>query len=234
MKPPIISIHDLMPDTLDQVRGIIGFMASRGLPPACLLVCPGTGWNDEQIEQLAEWEGQGHELAGHGWRHQVASIRGMRHRIHSALLSRRAAEHLALDSTQCTDLIESCFDWFGRHGLRPPNLYVPPAWAMGPVRGDQLRRLPFRFYELLSGVYDSENDDFTHLPVVGFEADTAVRAFSLRCLNAVNLVVARCCRRPLRIAIHPFDLHHRLESQLRNILSGNLCSNRDADTPGPQ
>ncbi|MFC4260953.1 polysaccharide deacetylase family protein [Marinobacter lacisalsi] len=216
----LISIHDVMPETRQQVQALLD-----RLPPAVptgsvlLLVVPGQDWSPGDRAWLASLQRQGYPLAGHGWCHQCASPRTVYHRLHSALLSRDAAEHLSLDAGAIARLIRANYQWFEQHGLEPPELYVPPAWALGSIERETLPTLPFRFYETLTGIYDADRDDFCRLPVIGFEADTTVRARLLRSINNVQLCLARWQRQPVRIAIHPHDAELYLARDLQAALA---------------
>ena len=228
MRPLLLSIHDVMPATLEQTRSIVSRLDSFGFRQVTLLVVPGSGWQEDTIGSLRALTDDGAELAGHGWVHRVDRIRGIRHRVHSTLISRNVAEHLALDVPGRVELMRRCFDWFAEHALPRPELYVPPAWAMGPMPKVELSRLPFRQHETLGGVYDTGTMRFRRLPMVGFEADTAFRAASCRLWNWLNRN-ATGRRRPLRIAIHPNDFELRLGGDLDRLLAtgGKAISYRD-------
>jgi predicted deacetylase len=219
--PALISVHDVMPETLPQVRELLAVLSGRNLLPVTLLVIPGKAWTQQQIDELHEFEGQGMILAGHGWNHRITHIKGLYHRLHSALVSREAGEHLSLNRQQLHNLIARCFNWFEERRLGPPDLYVPPAWAMGPLSRTDLRRLPFRRYETLRGVYDSLTQGYTRLPLVGFEASSAWRAPLLRLWNGFNLQASRTPR-PVRIGIHPDDLALPLARDLIRLLDRPL------------
>ena len=215
--PPrtLISIHDVMPETLDRVATILGYLGDAGVTGgATLLVVPGKDWSDDDISRLRNWAGNGHELAGHGWTHEASRISGFRHWLHSRLISRNVAEHLALDEAGIRQLVADCHAWFGKRALPPPSLYVPPAWAMGPIDLASLQELPFRYYETLSGTYDADADQFVRTPLLGFEADTRFRAMSLRLFNLINRGIARL-RGQVRLAIHPRDFELLLASDLQ-------------------
>jgi hypothetical protein len=201
----------------------MGVMDEAGLPPAPLLIVPGQGWRPEHIDLLRQWQAEGHELAGHGWTHEAAQVKGAYHRLYAALISRRAAEHLAMDGQQIAALLSRNYAWFGEHGLEAPRLYVPPAWGMGPISREALQGAGFRDYETLTGAYDARGDRFKRLPLVGYEADTGVRAVALRALNALNAHIARLTARPLRVAIHPHDLDLRLAADLRRLLASGAA-----------
>lgn len=214
----LLSIHDVMPQTLERVRKASQEMAALGLPPAVLLVTPGAGWQEPGLAELHRLARAGHPLAGHGWTHRAAHVRGWRHRLYSALISRQTAEHLALDAASIAALIERNFAWFSENGFAPPQLYVPPAWGLGALSAAAMRSLPFRYYETLTGVFDSERNQWIRLPAAGFEADTPARVLALRTLNAANTALSRWTRRPLRIAVHPYDLELRMADALRVLL----------------
>lgn len=218
-RQPILSIHDVAPETLPQVENLIGLLDGHDAGPAMLLVIPGRPWKEAQIAMLRTWQEAGHVLAGHGWHHRANRIRGWRHRLHSLLLSRDVAEHLALDVADIETLIRRCHAWFTGNGLPAPDLYVPPAWAMGALPRARLAGLPFARYEVLSGIIDGASGRLQRLPLVGFEADRTWRALPLRLWNSTNRIGARHSGLPLRIAIHPHDLSLRLSGDLMRLIA---------------
>ena len=210
----LVSIHDVMPATLDRCLRLIEFLDGQGVNPVTLLVVPGLPWSDSQLATLKSLQAGGRVLAGHGWRHEADTIRGPYHRLHSLLLSRRAAEHLSLTPAEIRTLIGRCFAWFGEHDLASPTLYVPPAWALGRIGQDALTQLPFRYYEVLTGVLNVDGR-LRRLPLTGYEADTRLRAMTLAPWNACNARYARRSGNPLRIGLHPYDDELQLRGQLR-------------------
>lgn len=208
-----------MPETLSAVSELVDRLADHGWEHLTLLVVPGKAWQDRDINTLQQWQRAGHELAGHGWRHQVDTreLRGFRDRLHSLLISREVAEHLALDAAGILQLMKCCYRWFDQHKLVAPDYYVPPAWAMGAIKPQQLHCALFRRFEYFSGVYDAQKRCFTHLPLLGFEADNTLRAISLRLWNGLNQSLAGP-QQPLRIAIHPYDAKLKLARDLSRCL----------------
>lgn len=213
----VISVHDVMPETLDATEAIVERLTSARLDTVTLLVVPGRDWSSSALDRLRVLLNNGAIAAGHGWTHRAASIRGPYHRLHSALISRNAAEHLALDAEGLRELIRRCHAWFVDQELGAPLLYVPPAWAMGALSFDDLDRLPFARYEVLGGVYDVASGRFSRSPMVGFEADTALRAVGCRIWNRLNLLAAGRDR-PVRLAIHPGDFGLRLAADLERLI----------------
>jgi len=200
---------------------------ATGAGSASLLVVPGVGWTGETLDRLRGLLARGHSLAGHGWQHRCARIRGLRHRLHSALISRDVAEHLCLDASGIEALIRRCGAWFPRHGLPRPDTYVPPAWAMGRIERRRLPGLGFRYFETLTGLYDAGTGRFRRLPLAGFEADTRFRALVLRGFNRAALALARPGR-PLRIAIHPCDAELLLARDLERFIATAAAGPRRA------
>ena len=217
-RPALVSIHDVMEETLPQVRGLMDLLDAVGPGPVTLLVVPGRGWSGAGLDQLRRWQDAGHPLAGHGWNHRADRVSGLYHQVHSKLLSADCAEHLAMEPSGATALMRRCHHWFGDRGLEPPQLYVPPAWAMGPVSRPALRALPFRYYEFLRGVYDAQAERFRSLPLLGFEARRTADAWFLRGFNRINQW-AWGPHRPLRIGLHPHDLGLALAGQLRTAIA---------------
>lgn len=204
----LFSIHDVMPETLDSVAELLEAFHRHGLPLPGLLVVAGRRWCDRDLARLHAWEAAGAEMIAHGWHHET-DPRGLYHHLHAAVLSRNVAEHLALDHAGVCALMQRAYDWFAGHGLAPPMTYVPPAWALG-IAPQRLSTLPFRCVETLSGVLLVAGGAVTRhrLPLLGYEADTRLRALFLRAWNARQSGVAVASSRPLRIAVHPRD--HRL------------------------
>lgn len=153
-------------------------------------------------QSLTIHQADGVDLAGHGWFHRCVP-RIPFHKLYSHVISRNAGEHLNKDAGEIAALIRRCHSWFADNGLKSRSLYVPPAWALGPVDRRMLDQLPFRYYETLTWVYDSVSSKFHRLPVVGFEADTLLRKHLLQVLNRLSMLQSQLFKKPLRLAIHP-------------------------------
>ena len=218
-----MSLHDITPDTLEATGRLLGILDGHGVGRVQLLVIPGRAWAPQHVTVLREWQNAGHELVGHGWHHRATATRGLGHRLHRLLISRDVAEHLALDADRIAELISRCHAWFGENGLAAPQLYVPPAWAMGSISRDRLKSLPFLRYEILSGIVDAASGRVRHLPLVGFEADTIWREPFLRLSNSLNKGLAGYWRVSLRVAIHPLDLALRLADDLVALMASPWC-----------
>lgn len=215
----IVSVHDVMPATFGRVRRILALLKEAGIPPPTLLVVPGKDWTPTLLDALRDLASSGYPLAGHGWVHQaVPTHRTPYHRLHALFISRDEAEHLSRTPEELTGMIRRSHDWFKTVDLPTPDLYVPPAWAMGSLGLRDLGALPFRWYEILRGFVEARTGRVRWVPLAGFEADTTFRKVGLRLWNRLNVAAAMRGRGPLRISIHPGDLELLLEKDLRRML----------------
>ena len=216
----LTSIHDVMPQTLEKTFALLAECRQAGHKRITLLVVPGKDWQRATLDSLRELARHPDvQLAGHGWHHKINSEKplSLYHRLHSALLSADVAEHLQLDTAGVERLIRECHNWFIENDLPQPDLYVPPAWAMGRISRRQLRKLPFRYYEFQSGVYDGVENRFHYLPLTGYEANSGFNASLLAFWNALNMFWAKQGAR-LRISLHPDDMSNRLNQDLKSHL----------------
>ena len=214
----IVTIHDVMPHTLDGVCALTELIPPEQRSKIALLVVPGVQWETNQIERVRQLNESGFSLAGHGWQHCTPHIRGIYHRLHSLLISRKVAEHLSYSRKELFEVLQRNYEWFKKHRFPAPDFYVPPAWAMGKLSREDLTALPFRYYEDSQGIFDSNSNCYRRLPLTGFEADTALREYFLRFWNLFNIRISSSSN-PVRISLHPYDLEYRLEPQLRQFIS---------------
>ena len=217
--PALVSIHDITPETIPAMLDIIKLLKNMNIFPASLFIVPGVKWSTENLNTIRELQNAGYELVCHGWLHECGEKKTIMHKIHGAILSRNAAEHLSRSAENIAELITRGFHWFNEAGLGQPAFYAPPAWAMGGISLHALRELPFKYYEFLTGFYHCRARSFYRLPLVGYEADTRQRVPSLVLMNMLNEGFAHCFSRPLRIAIHPDDFSYLLAESLKSILS---------------
>ncbi len=219
MTDAIVSVHDVMPQTLPRVRRILDVLDAANVPPPTLLVVPGKEWTPDLLDSLRDLAERGYPLAGHGWIHKASTgPRTLYHRGHALLISRNEAEHLSRPREELAEMIRRCHAWFADAGLPTPELYVPPAWALGSLPFRDLRSLPFRWYEVLRGLVEARTGRLRWLPLAGFEADTTFREVSLRFWNTLNTAIAKSWRGPLRISIHPGDLDLLLAKDLDKMI----------------
>lgn len=212
----LVSIHDVMPHTMTEVAELISLCRRYGVEKLTLLIVPGHDWSQQHLNRVRQWQREGCEIAAHGWVHRCLKISTLGHHIHSWVLSRDVAEHLSLSSDQIAALMARSKDWFEANDFQTPELYVPPAWAMGKISTEALANSGFRMVETLRGVRFPESENCKCLPLVGFEADTGLREAALRLLNRVAISTTK--GEPMRVSIHPFDHQLRLRKNLEDVL----------------
>lgn len=214
----LVSVHDVMPETRPNVERILQRLKAIPPPAVALLVVPGRTWTSADLRWLRNLSQCGYTLIAHGWHHECFPPRTLTHRLHSRMLSNRAAEHLSLSNTGISELMRDCHAWFHEVGLEAANVYIPPAWALGSVSCESLKTTPFRYVETLRGLYDTRSCHWQHLPVAGFEVDRWWRAALMRMVNHVTAWWALRRQAPLRIVIHPQDWQYPLANQLDALL----------------
>lgn len=214
----LLSIHDVMPSSRPAVSAMLAqlFVSVPLLRPQdiTLLVVPGQAWSDDDLDWLRRMAANGHPLAGHGWCHQAVSRRSLFHHLHSAVLSRDAAEHLSKPEHELIALMLRCHAWFEQHRLPVGPLYVPPAWAVGSISRQALMSLPFSLMETLFAVEDIRCGKRHVLPLTGYEADNHWRARLLAISNRLNGQWAKQGGKVVRIGLHPFDLQYQLAGHI--------------------
>lgn len=220
-RPAVVSIHDVAGTNIDRIGAILDRLSGIGIDAVTLLVIPDSGWDHRGLARLREWRRQGIGIAAHGWRHRCRGPKGWTHKLHSAVISGEAAEHLSMEPAAIAPMIRRSHDWFVQNGLAPIPLYVPPAWAMGPLSRAALGGLPFLWYETLTGILDASTGRRRFFPLVGFEAAGPFSVAGLTAFNGMNRAVQGISGRPLRIAIHPNDLSLDMGRPLMACLGGD-------------
>lgn len=220
----IWSIHDVSPGSAEWADRMVRRLTSQGATPLMILIVPAGDWAPEAISLLRRWETDGHRLALHGWDHCAVRPAGTYHRLHSLFLSRDAAEHLNRGGAEMLARIERGRAWFLEDGLSAPTIYVPPAWALGAVKEQELGAMGFRWVETLTGIQSTSSKKHRLLPLVGFEADNQWRRVALQVSNTINLVLARLSGRAVRVAIHPGDDAALLASDLDRWIRRGACA----------
>ncbi|RAP32012.1 DUF2334 domain-containing protein [Candidatus Marinamargulisbacteria bacterium SCGC AG-414-C22] len=212
-KDILLSFHDVMPHNLTNVISLLKKLKHEfNIHTMTLLIVPGLPWSDKQLKTLQKLAAEGYDLAGHGWIHKTTSIKTLYHKCHSKILSRDVAEHLSLSKKDIIQLMINCFNWFKSVNLPEPKVYVPPAWAIGNFKHHDLNQVPFTTIETLSGIYHQFR--FQSYPLLGYEADTCLRKYSVKTSNFCNWLISNITKRPIRLSIHPNDFELLVADQL--------------------
>lgn len=207
-----------MPETIDRVKELLTWLQNNEIPPVALLIVPRTTWSEPDLQWLRQLADLGHELVAHGWSHQTIP-RKIQHRIHALLISRNVAEHLDLNPSEVFELMHLSANWFIQNRLPAPVTYVPPAWALGPLKPSDWPRLPYRIIENTRGFIHTGKEEQISLPLTGFEADNWIRKTFLQLWNQRQASISAKSGKPLRISIHPNDRQLRLAEQMDELIS---------------
>ena len=212
-----ISIHDVAPHNLGDIENIIQILINQFyINKICILVIPGLNWKKHQIQKLRSWQNDCIEIAAHGWNHQAEPTKSFYHKIHSVIMSDNCAEHLSKDKKTIFNIMKNSYDWFIINGFQKPRLYVPPAWALGKIKTQDLSQFNFTHFECTTGVI--YNKKYRFVPLLGFEERTIIKSLVRRFFNFLNYFMAYFTG-IIRIAIHPDDFNLYLKKDVFKYLS---------------
>lgn len=223
--PAVITLHDVMPGRLDEIEYCLGRLDEAGIQQCYLLVVPGRSWSVADHRRLITWADKGHILVAHGWYHQAKTVSGLYHKLHSLVLSKDVAEHMALAEDEVIGLMQRSRDWFDSHGYPSPDYYVPPAWALGKISAGRLGETGFTYVETTSSIFHLPSRQRRRLPLLGFETDHRLQAHLLGLSNLVNLQLTKLMSYislgtpVIRFSLHPADYKLLLAPTIDRYLS---------------
>ncbi|MCG8422304.1 MAG: polysaccharide deacetylase family protein [Proteobacteria bacterium] len=214
----LVSIHDVAPPFLPQVRWLRDRLHEWGVAHTTLLAVPdfhrrGALHRDgATCAWLRDRAAAGDEIALHGYYHiERIAITGPGSRLRSRLFSAGEAEFLSLDPETSEDLLRR-----GRAQLQdilgiPIRGFVAPAWQESRFLSQQLHALGFQWHETNLFVAPlAEDSGRIFSPVIGFATRTPLRLVSSllwgRTLTPILECRARMRPSLIRVALHPGDL----------------------------
>lgn len=147
----VVSVHDVAPSTLPEVRWLLGALDGIGARPRALLVIPSEpvrplSEDPDLIELLRSEAAAGAEIVQHGYSHHRSGLfRGpWPDRLRGRLFARHGAEFLALDPTAMRNRLERGRAELAALGL-PTAGFCAPGWLAAPGLSDELVGLGFRY-----------------------------------------------------------------------------------------
>uniref|UniRef100_A0A831TI17 DUF2334 domain-containing protein n=1 Tax=Thermorudis peleae TaxID=1382356 RepID=A0A831TI17_9BACT len=171
----IVSIHDVAPANLVEVRWLLGRLDELGARPRSLLVIPSDrgegdlGRFPELVETLQAEVRSGSEIVLHGFTHRrEGPWRGsLATRVRAAAFAREDAEFASLAWPDQRARLQA-----GRQLLRDLGFEVsgvcPPAWLSTPELPDLLRELSFSYLVEMLWVHDLRSRRRIAVPWLGY------------------------------------------------------------------
>lgn len=227
-----VSIHDVSPRWRSEVDTALGWCRDIGVKPG-LLVVPDFHHrgplrdHPDYVRQLQGLAREGCELFLHGYFHLSLPGEGLGHFVAQKVVSAGEAEFASYDRAQGEERLDAGLAMMRELDL-PLRGFVPPAWAR---RSWLLPALKAR------GLDYTEDQLFIHEPSSGARRlcpalNYASRTLGRRLSSAAYARVARLYPRagiPVRIALHPADVHHpMLVAETRSLLA--WAAGRTTDT----
>ncbi|MBI5516071.1 MAG: polysaccharide deacetylase family protein [Deltaproteobacteria bacterium] len=221
-----MSLHDVSPRWEDELRVALRWCHEVGARPGLLVVPDFHGRHPlEGSPAFVAWlhtlADTGHEVFLHGYRHLARHGDGVGYVLAQRVLSAGEAEFAALDEAEGAPVLDRGLKLFKHLGL-PVHGFVPPAWTRRPWLLGALRErgVPYCEDQLFS--YRPTDGARRFCPALNYASRTRARRLS-------SLAYARLGRgwhglgAPVRVAIHPADLHHpALAEGTRGLLRWSL------------
>ena len=214
--PLVVSIHDVAPATADETRSWLADLDGLGVR-ATLLVVPGP-WREPVLSDAPEYGAElrrvaeaGHELALHGWCHAAQPGGTGSRSLTGRIVARGAGEFWTLDAAEARDRIDRGLEVLRAAGIEPEG-FVPPGYLASPGAQQALAESGLRYWTSHFGVHDLHSGvrhtvvALCHRPAVGASGRPfGERSGDYLIEHSPQWFTRR--KRPLRLALHPDDLH---------------------------
>ncbi len=218
-----VSIHDVSPRWRSEVETALGWCHDIGVKPG-LLVVPdfhqGAPLRDdpEYARRLRSLASDGHELFLHGYFHRSLPGEGLGHFVAQRVVSAGEAEFASYDREVGERWLDAGVTMLRELEL-PMRGFVPPAWARRSWLMPALRARGLDYTEDQLFIYEPSSGARRFCPALNYASRTLGRRLS----SAAYARLARLYPRagvPVRIALHPADVHHpMLVDETRSLLA---------------
>lgn len=208
---------------------MLELVEARGIR-ATLLVVPGR-WNSVALSDdpstvawLRDAADRGHEVAMHGWTHEVGNDRAAAHRnVRNRFVARGCGEFVDLDQSAALARLEAGIIAMAECGFRPLG-FTPPGWLASPGTVAALRTTGFAYTTSHGAVHDLVRDRHLRVPAVCQRPGSPLTAAGISVVR--RFVVHRIVRhRPVRVALHPADIRSaRLHDATAQLLDIAACT----------
>jgi len=227
-----VSIHDVSPRWAAEVETALGWCHAIGVKPG-LLVVP----DFHQQGPLRDHPGyasllkglsdEGHQIFLHGYFHRSLPGTGAAHFVAQRVVSAGEAEFASYDRDVGEGWLDAGASMLRELGL-PMRGFVPPAWARRSWLLPSLRSRGLDYCEDQLFVYQPSTGARRLCPALNYASRTLGRRLSSAAYARVGRLYPRAGV-PVRIALHPADVHHpMLVEETRSLLA--WAEGRTTDT----
>jgi predicted deacetylase len=213
----LVSIHDVAPRFLSEVRTLRERLAGWGVPVVTLLAVPDHHGSSplarcrDTVRWLRSCAGAGDEVALHGFHHLArGAVPSRWDRARAALLTAGEGEMLAVPPAQVAPILARGRDVVADVVGAEPVGFVAPAWLEPRGLADVLGAVGFRWHETSLYLEALPSGRRLVSPVLGWATRSARREAAAVAWAAVMTPVARRIARAsgvVRVALHPGDVH---------------------------
>jgi predicted deacetylase len=205
----VVSVHDVAPSTLDEVRWLLAQLDGLGVRPRVLKVVPNENGSGDLrgcpalVDLLQREAAQGAEIVLHGYTHRaVGPYRGpWAERLRARLFAGDAAEFLSLNPPMMAARLDAGRRILAESGLRT-DAFCAPAWLAPPELPELLRGLGFHHLIGMATVSDLGSRRRLRMPWLGY---MGAGAFQERLLGVIG--AGTRCAGPIlpviKIFLHP-------------------------------
>jgi uncharacterized protein len=194
----VVSIHDVAPPWLAEVRWLLAALDDLGVRPRVLKVTPLDAGRypleacPELVALLRAEVAAGSEVVLHGYTHRVAGpLRGpLPGRLRARLFAGTVAEFQSLDVAAMTERLSRGRDDLGRLGLAPSG-FCAPGWCADPALPALLRTLGFRYTVGMASLWDLTADRRVSTPWYGYMGAGAAHEALLAVGGRLGLAAGR-------------------------------------------
>lgn len=233
MSVVVVSLHDVAPATWEESRSLLRAVEVRGMRCSMLLVPgPWRGPSMDQVPAFVRWVraavDRGHEPILHGWSHdtnvdRAVAARGIRNRA-GRIVTRGCCEFLVIDPPEARRRLEAGLRTLADVGLEVEG-FTPPGWWATAETDVILGELGFRYTTTRRDVRDLVSDQRLDVPAVCQRPGSPLTRLGAALVRRL-VTRALSTDRPVRVALHPDDLHdRRLDGETDRLL--DLCGSAD-------
>ncbi len=225
MKSLIVSLHDVAPGSAETSRRWMELFDERNLAVS-LLVIPGL-WNgtellaDEQFQKwLAQMSSSSHEIVLHGLNHQMIeepSTSSLK-LISGRFFARGCQEFWALSKADAKALVSDGLNKLSSLGYKPSG-FIAPGWLASTGTKQAISEIGFSYTTSHLQISDLLFEK-CHFASVICQRPNAPTTRLVMLMTTLLAEILMALRLPLRIAVHPEDLHDaKLRKRILKLVS---------------